>query len=190
MTNANCGDFCARLESGNHDPDNADYHLHCLGNNTHSKVSENTWRCHRGTARLSTSSCKCCAVMKTICFIASLILLCFSGCSTPGSAYASAHPELSSAHRDILANGKIPGGLAVDGMTKEEVRLAVGSPAKVESFDGGEAWVYLQETFLNGNAGSASNPISGELGARQMMNEKTTVFFQGNRATHAQISTE
>lgn len=139
--------------------------------------------------------------MKAACFTIALAISCFSGCSTPGSRYAKGHPELSAVHRQILTTGNVPGGFAVGGMTKEQVRLAAGNPARVERFDGQEAWVYVHERFLDidphddpgAKFGSASNnqrnfTETANLGPRPSANEVTTVFFKGDRATHTQLS--
>ena len=141
--------------------------------------------------------------MKAACFIASIAILCLSGCSTPGSQYAKAHPELSVAHRQIFVTGEIPGGLAVEGMTKEQIRLAVGNPARFEKYNGQDVWVYVRQRFvdINPNAdpsstyGSAPNSQrnfteTANLGARPSINEMTKIFFNGDQATHAQISRE
>ena len=131
--------------------------------------------------------------MKTACVITFFALFCLSACSTVGSEYAKAHPALTQAQRQILINGKIPGGLAVDGMTKEQVRLAIGNPVSVERYNGGEAWIYLHEK-MSGNTPpgqeTASRPGPDAMGPRHRKNEKTTIFFQGDRATHTQISEE
>jgi outer membrane protein assembly factor BamE (lipoprotein component of BamABCDE complex) len=132
--------------------------------------------------------------MKTVFFISSLALLFLSGCSTPGSAYAGAHPELSQAHRKILVSGKIPGGLAVEGMSKEQVRLAVGNPARVEKIGGREGWVYVREMGFESDAGGHNSPMmppgGGDPGPRRVRIEKTTVVFDGDRAIQAQIGEE
>ena len=81
-----------------------------------------------------------------------------AGCSTQGSSYAKSHPELSPLHRQILTTGEIMGGNAVDGMTKEQVELAMGSPTTLEKIDGQDAWIYVHPRFvdvrLRDNAGA------------------------------------
>jgi hypothetical protein len=135
--------------------------------------------------------------MKTARIFAALAFLCLPGCSTPGSEYAKAHPELPPAHREILKNGKAPGGLAVEGMTKEQVRLALGNPTTLEHFNEGDAWIYAHESPADGPAekedsgmGGRGSKKAGASAARAMMVEKTTIFFHGDRATQAQISKE
>ena len=117
--------------------------------------------------------------MKSPCFAALLALSCLSGCSTPGATYARAHPELSPAHRQILKEGKVPGGGAVEGMTQEQVRLAIGNPSTFEKINGEDAWIYPHERLL-------------EIGTRTdftaTAEEKMTIFFRGDRAAYAQIT--
>ena len=141
--------------------------------------------------------------MRSACLLAALAIACFSGCSTPGSQYAKAHPELSRAHRTILTTGIIPGGGAVEGMGKEQIRLAVGDPARVEKFNGRDVWVYVHEHFVDMSPGDDPHAQYGSgpnnqrnftetanLGPRPMIKDVTSIFFQGDRATHARISQE
>ena len=125
-----------------------------------------------------------------------------SGCSTERSSYASSHPELPEAHRQIFRNGTIPGGNAVAGMTREQVRIAMGSgPTTFDVIEGQDVWIYTRrkplETDLAEDFGnSASSAFSGNRSmkkqkpAGRQMNPtvKTTIFFQGDRATHAQVT--
>ena len=117
--------------------------------------------------------------MKLLGFIALFALSCLSGCSTPGATYARAHPELSAAHRQILAAGKVPGGSAVEGMTQEQVRLAIGVPTTFEKINGEDAWIYDHERF---------SEISTRNDFTARADEKMTIFFRGDRAGYAQIT--
>lgn len=141
--------------------------------------------------------------MKVASFLAALAIACFSGCSTPGSQYAKAHPELSRAHRTILTTGIIPGGGDVGGMSKGLIRLAAGDPARVEKVNGGDVWVYVRERLMDMSPGDDPHAQFGsgpnkqrnftetaQLGPRPMIKEVTSIFFQGDRATHAAISQE
>ena len=132
-----------------------------------------------------------------------LALLCFTGCSTPGSQYAKAHPELPPAHRQILATGEIPGGIAVEGMTKAQIRLAKGNPNRSEMLNGQDVWAYIHNRFTDILPADDSGPKFGSgssnqknftetanSGVRPTINEVTSIFFNGDRATHAQISQE
>ena len=106
-------------------------------------------------------------------------------------------------YRQILSTGKIPGGAAVAGMTKEQVKLAVGSPKRTEQAGAGEAWLYVHQRFLDtspredADAAFDTGPDrqrnfteTAHLGPRPSVIEKATVFFRGDRATHVVIGRE
>lgn len=141
--------------------------------------------------------------MKAAHLLAALAIACLAGCSTPGSQYAKAHPELSRAHRTILTTGIIPGGSAVEGMSKGLIRLAAGDPARVEKLNRGDVWIFVRERFAEMSPGDdphsqyGSGPSkqrnfteNAHLGPRPVIREVTSIFFQGDRATHAGISQE
>jgi len=137
--------------------------------------------------------------MKIVRFIAVLAIFCISGCSTPGSKYASAHPELSPAHRQILASGKAPSGSAIEGMTKQQVQLALGRPATIETAGQQDVWTYVRETIAGNASSNLYNSASGfgstgnlmlHSGSQQTTIEKTKVFFQGDRANLTEVSAE
>ena len=141
--------------------------------------------------------------MKSACYIAAIAIFCFSGCSTPGSHYAKAHPELSPSHSKILITGEIPGGFAVAGMTKAQIRLAKGSPTKFDTLNGQDVWVYVHNRFTDIIPADDSGPKNGSgpnnqknftetanSGVRPTINELTSIFFNEDRATHAQVSQE
>lgn len=88
-------------------------------------------------------------------------------------------------------------------MTKEQVRLAAGNPARVEKMNAEEVWVYVHERFLDidphddpsAKFGSGPNnqrnfTETANLGPRPVINEVKAIFFKGDRATHTQISQE
>lgn len=142
-------------------------------------------------------------LMKSIRFLAVSAILTLAGCATRGAAYAKAHPEISPTHRQILITGKIPGGTAAAGMTKEQVRLAVGSPKRIKQASTGEAWVYVHQRFLDVSPRDETDAAFGagpdrqrnftetaHLGPRPSVTEKATVFFRGDRATHVVIGRE
>lgn len=123
-----------------------------------------------------------------------------AGCANPGSSYAAQHPDLPPAHRQILHRGKIPNGEAVAGMTRSQVKLAMGGdPTTFDKIDGEDVWIYVRkhgvgrESFEDlGRSGSASMENthsftdSNDFSPRVDVEMKTTVFFKGDRATHAQ----
>jgi len=133
--------------------------------------------------------------MKTIFSIAVVGIFCISGCATPGSRYADAHPELSPEHRRVLVTGRISAGDEVQGLTKEQITFAMGRPKKIEKHDDQEAWIYTKGKGFPFVPDSQFTPDYdqlnlGDLGDCPMIEEKTTVFFKGNQATFAQITQE
>ena len=136
-------------------------------------------------------------------FIAAVALSCLAGCAGPRVAYAKSHPELSPAHRQILLSGKIPAGMAASGMTKEQVKLAVGSPKRLEQTPAGDVWAYVHERFLDvspaddpgtayGTGPNAQRNFTetANLGPRPSVKEVARVYFRGDHATHVQIGRE
>ena len=137
--------------------------------------------------------------MKSLWLVAVVALCIFTGCATPGASYAKAHPELSPVHRQILTAGEIPNGDAVAGMTKEQVRMAMGeSPTSFDKNDGEDVWIYLhlrprhaasQNDFsYNPNSSFDAHRTlteSDEFRARSQPTGKTVIFFKGDRATRA-----
>ena len=127
-----------------------------------------------------------------------------TGCANPGNSYAAQHPELPAAHRQILLRGKIPSGDAVAGMTRAQVKIAMGGdPTTFDKINGEDAWIYARkkgvgrESFDDlGRSGSAtlenthSFTQGNDFSPRVDVELKTTVFFQGDRATHAQSMEE
>ena len=133
-----------------------------------------------------------------------------SGCTTPGQTYASQHPELSAEQRGIFQSGKVPNGSAVAGLTREQVRLIMGrDPSQFTKVNGEDAWVWVRERLSL--TGPAEEQMGTELGgvgrdsgragasrygteaaensaSREMKPARTTVYFQGNRATRAEVS--
>jgi outer membrane protein assembly factor BamE (lipoprotein component of BamABCDE complex) len=146
--------------------------------------------------------------MKTFAFALLLAVTCgfLQGCASPASTYAGKHPELSAEQRKILTTGKIPAGGEVAGMTREQVRLAMGSdPAQFTKIEGNDAWVYVREkdpgaVQLGGFADThPSGAGSGAYGSQvpdfpepgtEKRNVRTTILFQGDRAIRAEVSEE
>ena len=96
----------------------------------------------------------------------------------------------------------MPTGDAVAGMTHDEVKLAMhGYPTTFDRINAEEAWVYVTKKAvattdrdLDATTSSNGKPepfsASDNPGAEKNINVKTTVFFQGDRATHAETTEE
>lgn len=130
-----------------------------------------------------------------------------AACASPGGGYVTSHPELTPAQRRIFATGKIPAGEDVAGLTREQVRIAMGAdPTTFDKFNGDDAWVYVRKKAVARNphdpgddtgreANSSMNSTrsftdSEGFGPRMDVDEKTTIYFHGDRATRAQITEE
>jgi hypothetical protein len=146
------------------------------------------------------------ALLPAICVIATGL----SGCATSAQTYASHHPELSAEQREIFVNGKIPNGSAVAGLTREQVRLIMGrDPSQFISANGQDAWVWVREKLPTtghfeeqmgaerggvgrdtGRTGASQygTEAAGSSASGNLPSERTTVYFQGNRATRAEVS--
>jgi outer membrane protein assembly factor BamE (lipoprotein component of BamABCDE complex) len=85
-------------------------------------------------------------------------------------------------------------------MTRAQVKLAMGGdPATFDRINGEDAWVYVHKKMV-GNSAFDEGEHAGnsrmendhsfspteDLGPRKDVEVRTTVFFQGDRATHAQ----
>jgi hypothetical protein len=124
------------------------------------------------------------------------------GCANSGQTYAQQHPELTVAQRQILTTGKIPSGDAVAGLTHDEIRLAMGGPPAVfDKVDGQETWSYVKkqtamlDPSASGSDSSANRARPTDLrrefeDAGLNVNVRTTIFFQGDRATRAEVTQE
>ena len=139
-----------------------------------------------------------------------LLAVLLPGCSTPGAAYASQHPELSAEQRKMFQSGKIATGGPVAGLTGEQIRLIMGrDPAQFTKENGEDAWVWVQPGLLpmagpveeqmgaerggvgrdSGARGSSqygTEVSANSVGARSP--QRTTVYFRGNRATRAVVT--
>jgi len=92
--------------------------------------------------------------------------------------------------------GKIPGGDAVAGMTKEQVKLAMGSPATFDKINGEDVWIYVGERPSETN--SLYSPPSSMDSHRSFTETsdfaafytkvRTAIHFKGDRAVYAQIT--
>jgi outer membrane protein assembly factor BamE (lipoprotein component of BamABCDE complex) len=138
----------------------------------------------------------------TIPLFLAVIAAALSGCATPGQSYAKQHPELSPQQLEILNTGKVPDGTAIAGMTQEQVKLAMGvEPTQYTKVNGQDAWVYVQKKIGTTNLSFANDATFDHRDNRSQHSlaegeshapadqplVKTTIFFQGERATRADV---
>ena len=142
-------------------------------------------------------------------FLTCTLAILVSGCASPRQTYVNQHPDLPADHRRILLSGTIQYGDPVVGMTKEEIRLAMGKvPTKTELVDGEEAWIWTRVKEQAGRADpwDATNIDSVDAGSNQAARSsggkkgataapdrkqiKTTIFFHGDLANRVQIDEE
>ena len=126
-------------------------------------------------------------------------LFAFAACSNPGQDYAKNHPNMTSVQKHILMSGNIPAGTGVAGLTHDEVKLAMkGFPNTFDRINGEEAWIYVRKKAVP--VGSTVDDVSPS-SRRDMpdppsngpiydVNERTTVYFTGDKATHAEVTQE
>ncbi len=139
---------------------------------------------------------------RTIPLLFAILTVALAGCASPAQTYAKQHPELSAPQLQILNTGKIPDGDAVAGMTREQIQLAMGmEPTQYTKVDGQDAWVYVHKKLSPMGISSANDPTFDHRDTRSQhsMAEgeshapedqdlvKTTVYFQGNKATRAEV---
>jgi len=127
-----------------------------------------------------------------------------TGCTTPRQDYIAQHPELSPEHRKIVAAGTFKDHDPVAGMTRDAVRLTMGTdPAQVTKVNGEDAWIWIKKkgdslTMMdesNHSGGPGSGTFSGlppendhEPKKRSIV--RTTVFFRGDTATRVDVTEE
>ncbi len=135
-------------------------------------------------------------------FLLAAVAAAFGGCATPAQTYAKQHPELTPEQVQIFNTGRIPDGTAVAGMTQEQVKIAmVVEPVQYTKVDGQDAWIYVQKKLSAGGI----TPIDPTIDRRDKRSReslmdseshapsdqpliKTTVYFQGDRATRADVA--
>src|SRR4051812_31027937 len=138
-------------------------------------------------------------IQRVLLLLAGMLML---GCANAGQTYARQHPELTAAQRQILATGKIPSGDAVAGLTRDQIRVAMGGPPAVfDKVDGLETWSYIKkqtamlDPATNGSDSSANRARPTDLrrefdDAGLNVNVRTTIYFQGDRAMRAEVTQE
>jgi len=119
-----------------------------------------------------------------------------AGCQTPGAAYVKQHPELSPQQRQIFIDKKVTDVLAVAGLTKEQIRAALGEPAQFDTIEGEEAWIYSRSSQTGvSRLGVAGGELGGMAPPQQSAgtksgNVRTTIFFDGDQAVRAVLANE
>ncbi len=129
----------------------------------------------------------------------------FTGCTTPRQDYMAQHPELKPEHRKIMAAGVFKDNDPVAGMTRDAVRLTMGTdPAQVTTINGEDAWIWVKkkgdsltmidESNHSGGSGSGTfsglPPDNGDDPKKKRSIVRTTVFFRGDLATRVDVTEE
>jgi hypothetical protein len=135
-------------------------------------------------------------------FVIAFLLM---ACTNEGQIYAKKHPELSPEHSRIMASGKIPDGTVVAGLTREQIRIAMGTDPYTIDRDGNEdVWVFSHKKAISTNIEDADARANSSLDKAHGYTEtdpdqkapridvdvKTSVYFDGNIATHARTVQE
>jgi outer membrane protein assembly factor BamE (lipoprotein component of BamABCDE complex) len=135
--------------------------------------------------------------MKLTTAIAGLSMALLStGCQNPGAEYVKQHPELSPQQRQIFVEKKVTDVQAVAGLTKEQIRRALGEPTQFDNIEGTEAWVYMRSRqsglsrlgVAGGDLGGMAPPQGA--GGTNEGNVRTTIFFDGDQAIRATVANE
>jgi len=127
----------------------------------------------------------------------------FLGCQTPpGVKYAKQHPELSPEQRKIFTEKKVSDINAVAGLTKDQIRIALGEPTQFDHVEGVEVWIYIRRNaeadaennmraVMSGtDRGSMAGAGVGGTHMTELMavnNIRTTIFFAGDKAVRATV---
>jgi len=130
----------------------------------------------------------------------------FVGCQTsPGVAYAKQHPELTPQQRKIFTEKKVTDINAVAGLTKEQIRVALGEPTQFDHLEGVEVWIYIRRNsdidaennmraVMSGtDRGSMAGAGVGGTHMTELApvtNVRTTIFFSGNMAVRATVAND
>jgi len=135
-------------------------------------------------------------------FVIFLVLL--AACTNEGQTYVKSHPELSPEHRRIMASGKIPDGAAVAGLTRDQIRIAMGTdPYTIDREGSEDVWVFSHKKAIakNPEFNNTSDQVldkthgygeshTDENAPRVDVDVKTSVYFDGNIATRARTVEE
>jgi hypothetical protein len=134
-----------------------------------------------------------------------VIAFLLAACTNEGAIYVKKHPELNPEQRRIIASGKIPDGTAVAGLTRDQIRIAMGTdPYTIDRSGDEDIWVFSRKKAVAKDPEFAKTPADAVLdkthgysetdtdenAPRVDMDVKTTVYFDGNIATHARTIEE
>jgi len=130
-------------------------------------------------------------------------VLSLAACANPGKGYADRHPELTPVQRRIFTTARIPSGEDVAGLTREQVKIAMGGdPTTYDKADGSDVWIYARRKSVGRDLDAPLRQPNSALDSTRSFTdtaafdahgdvmEKTSVFFQGDRATHARVIEE
>jgi hypothetical protein len=137
--------------------------------------------------------------MKSV--IAPIALACLlSGCLiNPYAGYVKQHPELTQNQKNMFLERRVYAGTDVAGLTKDQIRKIMGKePTQYTKSQGVDAWIYEKEVPFNPN--ELAPQLGGGPAARMGIKIEstdpetvrkftvTTIFFNGDVATHAELS--
>jgi len=143
--------------------------------------------------------------MRNLKLLASLAAVCLlAGCETPTKAYVKQHSELSPQHRKIILSGRIKYGDPVAGMTREQVRLVMGTdPDQFDTINGEDAWIWLKSKAsltkvesdedtggaarMGGGGKHNANKATDDSTPGEGKRNKMTVFFKGDIVTRVEF---
>jgi len=138
-------------------------------------------------------------------FATTAIVCVLAGCGGEAETYAKSHPELSAAQRKIMLTGKIPDGAAVAGMTRDQVRKAMGrDPSTFDKVGNQDVWIFSHHKMILHGYEPVAGPSdyaldkhgTGDTNSSESQSAlpdilvKTAVYFNGNLADHAQTTEE
>ena len=129
--------------------------------------------------------------------------LTLAACTTTAQRYAAGQPGLTPAQRRIFQTGRIPAGEDVAGLTRAQIRIAMGrDPSTYDQSDDGDVWIYTRKVSLGRpldapgrepNSSMQSTTSFTDTAAYDEhgdVDEKTAITFQGDRAIRARITEE
>ena len=123
-----------------------------------------------------------------------------SGCVNPAVGYIKQHPELTENQKKMFLEKRIYAGTDVAGLTKDQIRKIMGGkePTQYTKSQGVDAWIYEKEAAFVANelAPQLGGGPAAQMGIKIEPTDPstlrnftvTTIFFNGDVATHAEQS--